>query len=181
MARAKKDINKLSLDYVIGLLRIGLGSIFLWAFVDKLYGLGYATCRDATTNIVNTMCDKAWINGGSPTLGFLKFGTKGPFADFYQGLAGNTLVDWLFMMGLLGIGAALILGIGIRIAALSGSVLLLMMYTAAWQPANNPILDDHIIYIFVLIAIYMANGSQVLGLGRWWSKQGLVKKYSWLQ
>jgi thiosulfate dehydrogenase [quinone] large subunit len=122
------------------------------------------------------MCSKAWLEGGSPTLGFLKFGTDGPFADFYQGLAGNTAIDWLFMMGLLGIGVALILGVGIRISAAAGSLMLLMMWSAALPPANNPVLDDHIIYILVLAGIYRTNGAQVWGLRNWWIKQNIVKK-----
>src|SRR5690606_11460400 len=118
MAKTNKDNNQA--DRVWGLARIGLGFIFLWAFVDKLVGLGFSTCRDAVSGSVEVMCERAWLNGGSPTGGFLQFGTDGPFADFYQGLAGNTLIDWLFMMGLLGIGLALILGIGMRIAVVSG-------------------------------------------------------------
>lgn len=172
--------NKKKLDHsgvkVWAALRVSLGAIFLWAFVDKLIGLGFATCRDAKTDAVTTMCSKAWLEGGSPTTGFLKFGTDGPFADFYQGLAGNTAIDWLFMMGLLGIGVALILGIGVRIAAVAGSLMLLMMWTAVLPPANNPVLDDHLVYILVLAGIYRTNGNQVWGLRNWWVKQNIVKK-----
>lgn len=182
MARkAKVDTTKLSLDYVWALLRIGIGSIFLWAFVDKLYGLGFSTCRDAETNLVNSMCESAWINGGSPTEGFLKFATKGPLADVYQNLAGSAFVDWMFMLGLLLIGASLILGIGIKIATVTGAALLLMMYAAALPPEHHPLVDDHIIYSIALIGVMLANNSQVLGFGKWWGKQSLVKNYSWLQ
>lgn len=44
----------------IALLRLSIGFVFLWAFLDKLFGLGYATPGA-----------RAWINGGSPTKGFL--------------------------------------------------------------------------------------------------------------
>jgi thiosulfate dehydrogenase [quinone] large subunit len=64
-----------------------MGLIFLWAFFDKLLGLGFAT-----------KAENAWINGGSPTSGFLLHGTKGPFAEFFQSLAGIPTVDWLFMV-----------------------------------------------------------------------------------
>lgn len=165
----------------LALARIGLGAIFLWAFFDKLFGLGFATCRDAKTEVVTTMCQKAWVNGGSPTAGFLKMATKGPFVDFYHSLAGNTLIDWLFMSGLLLIGLALLFGIGVKIAAVSGSVLLAMMWTAALPPDNHPVLDDHIIYIFTLMAIMFANSDQKLGLGNWWRKQKLVKTAPFLQ
>lgn len=175
MAAKKKSLDHSGVK-VWALLRMSIGSIFLWAFVDKLVGLGYATCRDAATDKVTTMCSKAWLEGGSPTLGFLKFGTDGPFADFYQGLAGNAFIDWLFMIGLLAIGVALILGIGVRIAAITGSLLLFMMWTAVLPPENNPVLDDHIIYILVLAGIYRTNGTQVWGLRNWWVKKSFVKK-----
>ncbi len=81
--------------YVIAALRIGLGWIFLWAFLDKLFGLGHETESKA-----------AWINGGSPTSGFLGHATTGPFADMYQNIAGQAWADWLFMIGLAGIGTA---------------------------------------------------------------------------
>ena len=35
-----------------------LGFEFLWAFLDKTFGFGYAT-----------PAERAWINGGSPTKG----------------------------------------------------------------------------------------------------------------
>src|SRR5680860_209629 len=119
---AKKK-NKLNVNNVWALARISLGLTFLWAFFDKLFGLGFTTCRNDLGE-VTIMCGKAVANGGSATLGFLKFGTDGPFASFYQSLAGNSFIDTLFMAGLLGIGVALTLGIGMRIAAVSGVALL---------------------------------------------------------
>lgn len=164
-----------------GLLRLAMGWTFLWAFFDKVFGLGFATCRDAKTLVVDVMCQKAWVNGGSPTMGFLKFGTKGPLADFYQGLAGSALVDNLFMAGLFLIGLSLILGVGVRIASISGITMLLLMYSAAMLPENNPFLDDHIIYSLVMIGFIFTNAGDYLGLGKKWSNIELVKKYSFLK
>ena len=62
----------------LALLRIGFGLTFLWAFFDKLFALGYATGR-LEDGSVDRFGDAAWINGGSPTEGFLKFGADGPF------------------------------------------------------------------------------------------------------
>jgi thiosulfate dehydrogenase (quinone) large subunit len=81
----------------------------------------------------------------------------------FRSLAGVPGIDWLFMIGLLGIGLALILGVAIRPAALSGSLMLLMMWAAVWVPAKiasgqpsgstNPLVDDHIGSIFGLIVL----------------------------
>lgn len=172
---AKKKISTSA--YVWALTRISLGAVFLWAFFDKLIGLGFATCRDEQ-GAVNTLCEKAWLEGGSPTLGFLKFGTAdSPFADVFQSMAGNVFVDWLFMIGLLGIGVALILGVGMRIAAYSAATMMTLMYLAAWQPDNNPLIDDHIIYGLVAVGLWLVNDDQVWGLGKWWKKQDIVKQY----
>lgn len=128
-------------------LRLAMGLIFLWAFVDKLVGLGYAT-----------KSENSWLNGGSPTSGFLTNATRGPFVEFFQGLSGLSIsgvnvIDWLFMLGLLGVGLTLMLNRLVVWGALAGSVMLLLMYLAVFPPANNPFIDDHIIYILVLAVI----------------------------
>ena len=179
-----KKSNRSSKDTTLvfwALARIALGFTFLWAFFDKLLGLGFATCRDEKTQVLTTMCEKAWINGGSPTTGFLKFAAKGPLASFYQSLAGNTLVDVLFMAGLLLIGFALIAGIGMRLATISGVLLMVMMWSALLLPENNPIIDEHIIYSIILLGLLAANNRQIWGLRNWWIKQPLVKRFSFLE
>lgn len=171
----KTQKQDMSLVY-IALARISLGFIMLWAFLDKTFGLGFATCRDAKTGVMSTMCSDAWINGGSPTTGFLQFASKGPLAPLYQSMAGNNFVDILFMAGLLLIGIALIAGIGIKLASAFGSLMMLLMWSATLLPENNPILDEHIIYILLLLIIVSTNKKQKLGLRGWWIKQPLVKK-----
>src|SRR3989344_489551 len=79
-------------------LRLVMGLIFLWAFVDKLFGLGFAT-----------KSENSWLNGGSPTSGYLLNATHGPFAEFFKSLAGVAVVDWLFMVGLLFVGLTLLI------------------------------------------------------------------------
>jgi len=158
-------------QYIWAFLRIGMGWIFLWAFVDKLLGLGFAT-----------EAGNAWIRGGSPTSGFLTYAAKGFVSGFYQSLAGNVLVDWIFMGGLLFIGFALILGVLVKIAAYSGTLMLLLIYTAGFlPPENNPFLDEHIIYSLILVNLTFVKSGYWFGLGRWWSKTTLVKRYPFLE
>ncbi len=167
---AVETVAQKATRYVFAGLRIALGWIFLWAFLDKLFGLGHETAAA-----------KAWINGGSPTTGFLAKGTAGPFAEFYQGLAGAAWADWLFMAGLLGIGVALIAGIGIRVAAVAGGLLMVLMWTAVLPPANNPFMDDHLIYAGVLAALALVKAGDTLGLGKIWASVPLVKRAPWLK
>ena len=58
------------------------GWTFLWAFLDKLFGLGYATPED-----------RSWVNGGSTTRGFLENSATGPFEDLYRSIAGDAWAD----------------------------------------------------------------------------------------
>ena len=160
--------------------RVGLGLIFLWAFFDKVFGLGFATCRDRMTDAIHTGCAQAWVQGGSPTEGFLKNGTQGPFADWFQSLAGQAWVDWLFMLGLLGIGLGLLSGLMLRVSAIAGSVLLFMMWLAALWPVNNPGIDEHIIYIFILLTIAAFARYQKLCCARWWQQMSFVRRMPWL-
>lgn len=150
-------------------LRIAMGWIFLWAFLDKLFGLGFAT-----------MDGKSWLDGVSPAAGFLSYGTSGPFASAFASLAGQAWVDWLFMAGLLGIGLALTFGVAMRLAAAGGSLLLGLMYLALLWPKNNPFIDEHLIYIASLALLARLNAGDTWGLGRWWKSRGFVKKMPWL-
>src|ERR1035437_370762 len=167
---------------VIGLvgLRLALGFEFLWAFLDKTFGLGYST---ATKD--------AWIHGGSPTKGFLAGANVGPFQGFFRSLSGVAAIDWLFMIGLLGIGLALILGVAIRPAAFSGALMLLMMWAAVGVPAKtpggapsgstNPIVDEHIVGIFGLIVLAGLATWGAGYLGRKWASFRVVQTHAWLR
>ncbi len=159
----------------LALLRIGFGLTFLWAFLDKLLALGFHTGygQDGT---LDRFGPAAWINGGSPTEGFLKFGADGPFKAFYNSIGGTVWADTLFMLALLGIGLALTLGIGMRIAAAAGFVLYLMMWTVVLPPENHPFLDDHILGAISMVVLAAFSAGNTWGLGRAWSRSELVTK-----
>ncbi len=156
--------------YIWGVLRIVMGWIFLWAFFDKLIGLGFATT-----------VENSWLAGGSPTFGFLKFGTGTLFSSFFESLAGSAIVDWLFMLGLLFVGVALILGIGVKLAGYTGAFMMFLMWLAVFPLENNPIIDDHFIYIIIMLGFTITNSGDWLGLGKKWTSTNLVRKYKFLK
>jgi thiosulfate dehydrogenase [quinone] large subunit len=119
----------------------------------------------------------AWINGGSPTEGFLKFGADGPFKGFYNSIGGTWWADSLFMLGLLGIGLALTLGVGMRFAAVAGGVMYVLMWTVVLPPENNPVLDDHLLGALSVVALALLHAGNTWGLGSWWTRTDLVKRY----
>ncbi|MEI6281046.1 MAG: hypothetical protein WCP17_03560 [bacterium] len=160
------------LQSVLGLLRISMGLIFLWAFFDKLLGLGFATTAE-----------KAWLAGGSPTSGFLQFGVNGPFADFFHSLSSMPMVDWLFMLGLLFVGLTLTFGILVKLGSLAGAAMLFLMYIALiWgTPRNHPFIDDHFIYFFVMLTLMLSDSGDSFGFGNAWSHTSIVQKFSFLK
>ncbi|RPF19646.1 hypothetical protein [Myceligenerans xiligouense] len=151
--------------YGLATIRLLIGFEFLWAFGDKLFGWGMATPAEA-----------AWLNGGSPTTGYLS-GVEGPAAGAFNAMAGNVVFDWLFMLGLLGIGLALILGVGMRIAAAAGALLLLLMWVASFPLGVNPFVDYHLVDAVLLVVLAAALAGDTLGLGRWWGERSIVKRY----
>lgn len=165
---------------VLAILRVATGFVFLWAFIDKTFGLGYATPSE-----------RAWINGGSPTRGFLSGVEVGPFDDIFRSWAGTPWANWLFMLGLLGIGLALVLGVALRIAAVSGTLMMVFMWAAEFPPdrftnagepsmSTNPIFDYHLAYALIMIVLALTFAGATWGLGKWWASLELVQKNRWL-
>ncbi|MFC4493738.1 hypothetical protein ACFPA8_06255 [Streptomyces ovatisporus] len=161
-------------------VRLVVGGVFLWAFFDKLLGWGYAT-----------PAGKGWIDGGSPTKGFLSGVATGPFESTFHSWAGAGWADWLFMLGLLGIGTALVAGVALRLTAAAGTVMMALMWAAEWPPAQhlsdgspsmstNPVLDYHLVYAVVLIALAVASAGRAWGLGGTWERLPFVTRNRWL-
>lgn len=158
--------------YAWSAARIGLGAIFFWAFLDKLFGLGYTTPSA-----------RAWINGGNPTQGYLN-SSVGPFADFFKAIAGDPITNLLFMAGLAAIGASLLSGIGVRIAGYAGALMMAFMYLShvPWEgTTTNPIVDDHVVYAIILLGMTFVHAGSTWGLGRWWTSTKMVRDHPMLE
>jgi thiosulfate dehydrogenase [quinone] large subunit len=160
-------------------LRISTGAVFLWAFLDKTFGLGYATTSS-----------KSWIHGGSPTKGFLKSVDVGPFQSVLHSVAGSWWVNWLFMLGMLGIGVALLAGVAVRAAAASGVLIMALMWfaefplarhtsTGAPSGSSNPLTDYHFSYAVVLVVLAATFAGTTWGLGRVWARLPFVNRHPW--
>ncbi|MFJ3670209.1 hypothetical protein ACIPSE_27510 [Streptomyces sp. NPDC090106] len=180
-AVAAHDGTRTAQAYALASLRLLTGFVFLWAFLDKTFGLGYATSSG-----------KGWIDGGSPTKGFLGGVAGGPMESTFHDWAGAAWADWLFMLGLLGVGVALIAGVALRFAALAGTLMMALMWIAEWPPARtlsdgspsmstNPFADYHVVYAVVLIALAVASAGDTLGLGKVWAGLPVVRRSRWLR
>lgn len=163
----------------LAVLRIATGFVFLWAFLDKMFGLHYSTPSN-----------KAWIHGGSPTKGFLSSVQVGPLRSTFHSMAGDSWVNWLFMLGLLGIGVAVMAGIGLRVAAVSGVALLAMMWLAEFPLAQhtnagapsgstNPLVDYHVVYAIALVVAAATYAGNTWGFGKFWARLPFVSRHRW--
>jgi thiosulfate dehydrogenase [quinone] large subunit len=172
------ETNSSFSEVMFAVLRISVGWTFFWAFIDKTFGLGYYWYNEVR---FGTDPAKAWISGGDPAYGFLAFGTQGKwFADFFSGMAGNGFVTFLYMFGLFGVGLAMLMGVGRKIAGAGGAILMVLMWAAELPLTNNPFLDEHILYAICLI---------ILGFTPYFGKKyslagtfsGIIEQYPFLE
>ena len=156
---------------LLAIARIVIGFFFLWPFLDKLFGLGYAT-----------LAGKGWIAGTPPAQGFIK-GIKNPMGTLLQPIFGNPVGDVLFMFALFGIGIAMIFGAGLKIAAWGGTLLVALMYLSELPfaatamvngqrvaGATNPIVDDHWLEALVLLICAYTLAGDTWGVGKIWAR-----------
>ncbi len=136
--------------YILFLLRISLGALMFYAGITK---------------VLNPTWSAAGYLAGAKT-----------FSAFFQRLAQPDLLPFINLVnewGLTLLGVSLILGIFVRLSSVLGAVLMLLYYFPILQfPYPNPhsyIVDEHIIYILVLL--YFA----VVKAGRIWGLDGKIK------
>ncbi len=96
------------------------------------------------------------------------------------------------MVGLLGVGAALLAGVALWPAAAAGTLMMALMWMAEWPPARhlsdgspsmstNPFADCHLVYAAALVALAATGAGAVWGLGRLWARVPVVARHRWLR
>ncbi len=136
-----------SFPYAALFLRLALGILFFMAGWSKLT-----------------------VSGGWSAGAYLERAT-GPFASFFQSMAGSPVVDLFNVWGLTLIGLALILGLGVRLVSFLGAVLMILYYFSVFVGNTaHGFIDEHIIYVFVL-ALFMAGG-----FGHVWGLDAIVER-----
>ncbi|KKW45930.1 MAG: hypothetical protein A3A43_00210 [Candidatus Liptonbacteria bacterium RIFCSPLOWO2_01_FULL_56_20] len=146
----------------LALLRVSLGWFMFYAGVTKVL-------------------DPAWSAGG-----YLK-GAKN-LAGFYQWLANPDIlpaVNFINEWGLALLGVSLILGIAVRLSSVLGAILMLLYYIPIldfpYPNAHAYIVDEHIIYIFVLLFFAASRAGRIYGLEKWCASLPICSKFPWLR
>ncbi len=143
------------------LLRFGLGWVFLYAGLTKV------------------------LNPSWTAAGYLKAAKT--FPELYQWFASTANIDWVNFLnkwGLTLVGAALILGIAVRIASWAGTSIMLLYYLPALTfpkiGANSYLVDEHIVYALVFLLFSAMGSGATWGLYGWLKNWNLFKKWPWL-
>ena len=95
------------------------------------------------------------------------------------------------MIGLASIGVALVLGIAMRVAAISGALMLAFMWAAEWPLArhgsdgaatssSNPFMDSHLVYALALFALVAVAADTTWSLRSRWTTIPIVARHTWL-
>jgi len=133
------------------LLRISLGWLLFYAGLVKIM-------------------DPKWSAAG-----YLKAAKT--FSGFYTWLASPSMlptVNFLNEWGLAIVGAALILGLGVRLAGVLGAAMMLLYYfpilQGAYPDPHSLVVDQHIVFAVGLLLL------SSFGPGRFWQLEGWFKK-----
>ena len=141
-------------------LRLVIGFMFLWGGIEKI---------------------ETELGGKMATSGFLAHAVSGPFAVFFNGLAGNPVVEALVVYGELLIGMSIMLGIFTRVGAISGIAINFLFYISQLPVQNNPIVNDYVVYMFVFLAFLFLVPGRFMGLDGLLQKSGFVQRRPILQ
>lgn len=152
-----------ALPLSLGVLRITLGLVLAWSFVDKLFGLGFPTPGE-----------RAVLAGSSATRGYL-MSTDGVAAGLFHAMAGHWWVDALFLLGLGGGAIALLFGVASRLGTVAVIAVMGMLWVSSLPLSNNPVIDQHLFYCVTAVALLATGADRVLGLGAVWRSLPVVR------
>jgi thiosulfate dehydrogenase [quinone] large subunit len=105
------------------------------------------------------------------------------FVSFYSWFSNPQIlpiVNFLNAWGLTLLGLSLILGIFVRLGSFLGIILMLLYYFVLPFPKPNPnsfIVDDHIIYVFILILFIAVKAGRFYGLDGYLSQKTWYQKF----
>ena len=162
------------LGYAIIAMRVTMGWVLLQGGVTKLI-----TYLDA--NPENNWTAAGYLMNAIPE--------GNPFMGMWAGMAGSPLIDLLVMWGLTLTGLGLILGALVRWNAFWGAVMMLFFWAAALEGglmaglplAHGWVVDDHLVYAFLLFGLGAIGAGRILGIDGRLEELAVVEKNRWLR
>ena len=168
------EYSELWIGYAVVALRVTMGWVLFQGGITKL-----VTYLDA--NPANDWTAAGFLANAIPA--------GNPLTGFFASMAGNPLIDVLNMWGLTLTGLALILGAFVRWSAFWGAVMMLFYWLAALQGgllaglplAHGWVVDDHLVYAFLLFGLGAFGAGRILGLDARIEKLSIVENNRWLR
>lgn len=157
---------------------LGLRLVMAWVFLQA--GL-------------SKLSEGGWGNPGAWTAeGFLVNGVAeaNPFLPLFEVFAGFTaIIDPMVMWGQVFIGLALLFGALFRLAALSGALMMLMFWLAAFEGglaqgfpiAHGYVVDYTLVYAILLFGLGAWGAGRLLGLDGRLEHAAIVQNNPWLK
>ena len=143
----------------LAILRIALGSGFLFAGLDKLMDFAGTGKAFTAAGFLKFATGGAWLASDPKTV-------VNPTHDFWVGLAGNadlmTIINVLVVAGEIGVGIALVLGLATRFAGVAGFVMMSLFYVANWSFANGPFNEQLYYGVLSGVIAYVGAGAYAL-------------------
>lgn len=140
----------------IALLRISIGWLFFYAGITK---------------VLNPSWSAESYLGGAKT-----------FPELYNFLLSPSvlpIVNFLNAWGLTLIGAALVLGVFVRMAGVLGATMMILYYLPIldfpYPNTHSYIVDEHIVYAATMLTLAALDAGKSLGLGKWSSRSFLSR------
>jgi thiosulfate dehydrogenase [quinone] large subunit len=121
------------------------------------------------------------INPEWSARGFLLYGVPdgNPFTWLWTAMAN----DWAWLLtplnqvGLTLVGLALIVGAFVRFSAFWGALMMLFYWIANYPFHNSFLIDDHMVYVFLLFGLGAFGTGRILGLDQWIEQIDIVERY----
>lgn len=94
--------------------------------------------------------------------------------------AGSPAIDYLVVVGELLIGAALIVGLATRFAAVMGAILMALIYVSAWSFADGPFNEAFFYGLIATVIVYVGAGAYALdgAMARFGARRIPVVRYA---
>ncbi|MFB6124696.1 MAG: DoxX family protein [Halanaeroarchaeum sp.] len=128
---------------------------------------------------VNRLTDPTWSAGDV----LLATRPENPLSGLWLGLghAAPGLVGAILAWGLALVGIALLFGAAVRLSALLGGGLMVLLWAVSLPIDNALFVDEHVVYLLVLFALGAFGAGRIAGLDAYFEGSEWVRERPWLR
>lgn len=143
---------------LIVLFRISIGWVFLYAAIRQIPNPEFSAA--------------GFLTGATTFPAFFELMATPPFLTII-----NVVIPWAHLL----LGLALILGIGVRVAAVGGATLMILYYLPRLDfpmvGPNSFIVEYHLVYALMIVYLAAVRAGRIFGLEGWFEKLPATKAY----